>query len=989
MRPFLIWMFLFSIGSLMAQRYPTRTWSVEHGMSQVQVKAIHQDLQGNLWLGTYSGGINRFDGIQFQGFTEPRALSHSMVGEIAEDTLGRLYVEIIREGIFRFDGQHFQPLPGLKELPDFGRAILIPDPLRREVWLRTTDQRIWRVVEGGLEEVKLGEWQVKLQGSRPVFDGHGHAWIKTRSGFLEYEDGGIREQTLVFEGDTLSPGHTFGLPNGGVLFMVGEKVYQLKENLVTYTGMEFPTRVKGLFRDKEGNLWGPTGNGLWKFSEGELTRFTDLNGLPSNRINCVFQGREGHVWVGSDGGITRFSEKGFRHFESEQGVTKAYAITSEGLEDEIYFVTPGMLKVWDGVTIQDFLPGKLPAETAWHKLYVAKNGKVYIGTLGKGLVVWDGRKVRQIQHPDTPNRGWNQVWQIGENREGMIYAVTSSGGIALDGNRANAQPRFIPKVSPGRANQRLLLFDAEDTPWIGMAQLTNDTFSVPEPLLEECLVGMYVGVRDSFGHLWFSFHTDGIGSWDGKTFRRYGLEAGLTSEIYYTGTVDQQGRLWLASQSGLDRVTVNAEREILEVKHYGLGQGFTGVESLANSMFCDSQGRIWVTTTKGVTYFHPEDLTANLNPPRLTLLDLEIDFEPRAWRKYSVDTLATGKLPDYLSLPHHKNHLTFRFKGINFAFPEGVRYSYILEGQSTQWSPPTADDHATFTSIAPGEYVFKVKAMNGDGVWTAEEVSFPFEILTPFWNTTWFYLTVGALLSLLIYGIFFFRLRQTRKRAQLLRELQAYKFQALNAQMNPHFIFNSLNSIQNYILQSDEKSSIRYLSTFSKLIRQILDNTRELLVPFSDDLEALELYIKLEAMRFKGKVRYTLHTDPSFNQENFLVPPLLVQPFVENAIWHGLMNKEEPGHLELHFEWKEEELYCRIEDDGIGRAASMALRNPHSNHRSAGMSISENRLALVNRACKTDIRLEIHDLYGKDGHATGTRVEIWIPRIPELLTTNV
>jgi LytS/YehU family sensor histidine kinase len=207
------------------------------------------------------------------------------------------------------------------------------------------------------------------------------------------------------------------------------------------------------------------------------------------------------------------------------------------------------------------------------------------------------------------------------------------------------------------------------------------------------------------------------------------------------------------------------------------------------------------------------------------------------------------------------------------------------------------------------------------------------------------------------------------------------EMQALRAQMNPHFIFNSLNSINCFILQNNKVKASEYLVKFSRLIRLILQNSQVALITLENELESLQLYLELEAVRFDHRFEFQISIATEIDTTVIMVPPLLIQPFVENAIWHGLMNKKCDRHLsiELYYE-NEEVLCCKITDNGIGRGKSseLQLKSP-SPHKSMGLSITEERIKLLQPAIKVDPVINITDLVLSDGTAGGTEVLLRIP----------
>ena len=218
-------------------------------------------------------------------------------------------------------------------------------------------------------------------------------------------------------------------------------------------------------------------------------------------------------------------------------------------------------------------------------------------------------------------------------------------------------------------------------------------------------------------------------------------------------------------------------------------------------------------------------------------------------------------------------------------------------------------------------------------------------------------------------------------KAEFEKQIAESEMSALRAQMNPHFIFNVLNSINRYILMSDGETASRFLTQFARLIRLVLENSKTAKVPLSADLEALKLYINMEKLRFLDRFDYQINMEPDIDQQYTQIPPLLIQPFVENAIWHGLMQKEDGGMLLVNVSHTDEELLSvTIEDNGIGRAHSALLKSKTAlNHKSYGLQMTKDRISIVNKLYGIQTSVGIEDLFNADGQPAGTRVTITIP----------
>jgi LytS/YehU family sensor histidine kinase len=245
----------------------------------------------------------------------------------------------------------------------------------------------------------------------------------------------------------------------------------------------------------------------------------------------------------------------------------------------------------------------------------------------------------------------------------------------------------------------------------------------------------------------------------------------------------------------------------------------------------------------------------------------------------------------------------------------------------------------------------------------------------------WIILAGGlALLSFLLIG-YFLSQREKRRRIALEQELQGVQQNALRQQMNPHFIFNALSSIQYFILNGDQESSNDYITKFSRLMRAILENSQTDMIALGDELAMIKLYLELEAMRFRDGFHYDLIGPKDDGDMSVTLPAFLLQPYVENAIWHGLAPKEGRGHLRVEIETGTDRILCRIEDDGVGRQKAGEIKaQKYPNRRSLGTSIMEKRLSLLNKLYGRRIQISYTDLLGNGGEPAGTRVEISLNR---------
>jgi hypothetical protein len=335
-------------------------------------------------------------------------------------------------------------------------------------------------------------------------------------------------------------------------------------------------------------------------------------------------------------------------------------------------------------------------------------------------------------------------------------------------------------------------------------------------------------------------------------------------------------------------------------------------------------------------------------------------------------------LSDIYHLEHDQNFVTIHFSGLVANHPEPLQYKYQLDGKDTSWTFSNVPS-ISYSRLLPGEYVFTVYAMNNNGKWSPTPAKVTFFIAPPFWNTSLFYAALVIFILLFAILLMLWGLKRSRERAHMNKQALLSELNILRAQMNPHFTFNTLSSIQHFIGNNNNDAAINYLSKFAKLMRSIMENTKKPVIPVQDDLSALQLYLDLERLRLNEKFDYKVEVDPQIDPQYDQIPSMLIQPYAENAIWHGLTHKNQKGLLEIKLLRKDHYIICVIQDNGIGRVASKQLNGARSKHISMGMKITKERLEIINSLKNSTLSVNVTDLYNENGAASGTKVEIFIP----------
>jgi hypothetical protein len=335
---------------------------------------------------------------------------------------------------------------------------------------------------------------------------------------------------------------------------------------------------------------------------------------------------------------------------------------------------------------------------------------------------------------------------------------------------------------------------------------------------------------------------------------------------------------------------------------------------------------------------------------------------------------------DGIRLPSSQNNLQLRFNVINFTDPEDNRYSYRIKADAdSSWHDLNTQSTIGLNNLAAGNYDIEVKLSSVNNRWPEQIKKVSVTIVPPFWKTGWFILSAAVLMLLLLYIIYRVRIRQVREKANLDKVVAQTEMKALHAQMNPHFIFNCLNSIREMILNNENKQASHYLNKFAQLIRITLNQSSKPFVSLENTIDYLQRYLEMERIR-TSNFTHSIEVDRSLRQDEILLPPMLIQPFIENAIWHGVHAIDKPMKIDIRFQKDHQQLLCVIEDDGIGIENSIKQKETQLGHDSLGIDNIRQRIRVLNEKYNLQSTITIEDkstLTPKNG--TGTIVKLRLP----------
>ncbi len=447
---------------------------------------------------------------------------------------------------------------------------------------------------------------------------------------------------------------------------------------------------------------------------------------------------------------------------------------------------------------------------------------------------------------------------------------------------------------------------------------------------------------------------------------------GLTSNNIVGLLCDKQGELWILGNIGVSRYKPQTQK----LESFDVRDGIVQSNHTLCNFFMAADGEVFFTSADGFNYFYPDKLKAIKRPIKVMLKSIEF-----------TDTTLTLPENTHYFLNHDQNNISFSFLAVDFQFGPTIQYRYQLAGFDKGYIYAGKQRTARYTNLPAGKYDFMVEASLNGYDWFRMQRPVSIEVAKVFWKTWWFILGTLVLSVGLLLFLFSARIEKVKKEEALKRDfenqLAKVRMNLLRTQMNPHFLFNSLNSINSFILKNDRQNASGYLTKFSRLMRLILDNSRNEWVTLESELKAIELYVQLESLRFNYAFTYAIQISEDMDAGNIILPPMLIQPYVENAIWHGLMYRKEPGGmLTVDIKEMDDLIEVLIKDNGVGRVASEALKSKSAlQQKSYGMKITSERMRVVNVVYQINAQAAINDRVDADGQVAGTEVVLTLKKI--------
>lgn len=805
----------------LAKQYHFTNYTVEDGLAQSQVTALCQDSRGNIWMGTFGGGISIFDGHRFTNLTTDEGLRSNFITYLYEDYDDNIWFSMGKDGVGRYNGQQFFFM-NEKD-----------DSLFRDIFCIFQDRR-------------------------------GTMWFGSRNGVFQYDGKSLRRFTTDHGLPNNIITHLSETRRGNLLVatLAGPAVWEGSKFSPIETGLPEGNRaINRILEDGNGNIWLGSREGLVRISGDTIEHFTEANGLPNNFIRALLQDREGNIWVATNQGACRFDGKKFEPFTVMEGLCKDKLYTMmEDMQGNIWFGTNGGgVCKYSGALFVHFKEQEgLNNSVVWS---IAKDPEAgfWVGT-NEGLNYFDGERFSRPKFAedlnniathiffDSQNRMWVSVRELGlyliqdqkiikhyprqeyfqrnyvhtmvELSPDVFWASTDSGLIKI--NHGNIE--YLYTQAPYRIRRTTdLVLDADGTLWVGTIE--NGLMRVKDGMVT--LYGESDGLaatkintllKGEDGILWIGTN-GGISRFDGKSFCSITKFDGLKSNNIYLLEQDVKGNLWAGTERGLHKISFYKNGDPQVVQHFGTGEGFSGMECNENAVVRDPNGSILFGTVEGLTRYNPaaDKSYSPVIPTHIT--DVRLFLEKTDWTKY-VDSISPWtKTPVNLRLPYNQNHLTFEFVGVYHKSPNKVRYRYKLAPAYDSWSPLTDKTQAVYSNLAPGEYVFSVQAMKeGVGSQPAEQV-FAFTITSPFWQTWWFFLIISGSLLTLLFAVSTLRTRNLRRNQEKLQTEVNLRTRELRLEKEKVEQANREITKQKEIVEQANRFKSEFLATMSHEIR--------------------------------------------------------------------------------------------------------------------------------------------------------------------------
>ncbi len=945
-----------------AQELVYSQFSTHNGLPSSNATQTVQDKDGNIWVSTVNGVV-KFNGQRFEHFDiNDNLIENQIIGMYLSDSgqvwfIGKSgFLSYYQDGVivpYLYNNQIVKMLSGKESIDkrsltfndnclcfnieDKGRFII--DSVGNVSTLYST--------ENPYSTIDIRS-QKRSYYINPV---HDTINLYTDNGLFQFKMPDISSRHhLIVE-----------FTEQKILLANNNVLYQISERGISRTQFEYP--INFMSQDSKGGFFVSfVSDGFCYFNNDNLSAKPVYQSLKGNTVSSVIRDKFNSIWVSTNSNGVFFSpSEAFRKLSDAEGLYDNYISKLIFTKDSLIALTGNYAiakikfnqvrnKIFDELkysAISDILWYK---NTLWvafkDRLSYSKDGEwvdFYVQKEGNNSII----KTISVGYHDDLWVGKSNGFMLIKNKK-LVFERSSDGFDKLNVNKIYAEPGGAVWLACRDGlwkyeNNKILKYHDENS------------------IISRNIQDMDIDFRT--GTIWLGI--DGIGAvrLHKDTVDIISSEDGLISNsvtsIYYKNEA-----LLVGTKNGISKVSNPNCIEDRTIKSLTVKNGLLSNE--VNDILTDGDN-VFVATNRGLCYFDYHYQNTNKTIPRVNIDNVFADG-------VSLQVQNSVRYVDY-----YTQNISIKYGAVYFKTQGGLKYRYRLLGFDDKWTYTEASE-VNYSLRSFGDYTFQIEACGEDGAWENNPVGIKIKVKVPFWLEWWFVTLSLFMIKFLL--VVYRRLRKKKEvfQKQIDNEINQYRQVALSRQMNPHFIFNSLNAIQHYILQNNIRQSNRFLTKFSKLIRLILDNSQNTLITLDNEIVTLNLYMELEALRFKEKVQFETYVSPDIDTYAVMVPPMLIQPFIENSIWHGIMNKEdedEKGKVSLSFVQEHNKIICTISDNGVGRKKSAEINQRKiSTYKSRGTTITQKRVDVLNKMYKKNITIVYKDPVDENGNSKGTIVTI-------------
>lgn len=916
-----------------AQTFYAKNYRVESGLPSSQIHDIKQDHEGNLWIAS-DLGLTRYNGLNFKSYSQKEGLSDNSISKLFVDSKGQIWCLGANQSLSVFNDNQASKFQYSKELEsaigqNFIRTFQVDS--NSTLYLGMAQPCTDKAFEitcssNGIVEKTAKKSNFYIQPKFKNYFG-GNACPGSQA---ELELGEANNQKITIEasyGTILSVANSrkalIAVTDQYVIDLNTKKNYRLSS---THSGASL--------LDSKGNLWVSTYSGLLFFKNGNLLQ-KPIELLNDISVTTVFEDKDGAIWVGtSSKGLFYYKNLYLTVVNELNGIYEPDVVSIVGHKSFLYFVDSRnqvyVLNSANNIQRVSELSSKVqggintPRGPLFIESQTRKSSKYSFPINGLSIC-----------------KGNQNDWWVGK-----IYNFSNYKNGKEVFNSASID--FKRRVNAVKWNNKQLL--------VGSLKglYTYNPINSSLNLIEKTKDLRIDDIEIKGDSILFISRGNGLGIFvDGKLkmiTEKQGLVSNFTNDLHLFNN-----EIWCATNSGLACIK---DGDIISI---GTKDGLPSAE--INSIWV-GQKAIYYGSRKGLGILDRSFLKHKKRQLETKILSVN-------------NNAGTVKIENNLiELPADHGSIKISLLATDFRINDPIEYKYKLDKDSA-WTY-TTQPVATFAALPSGNSTFMCSALNHQGVWGPTNSILKFKVNSPIYLQWWFVALALLLTAGLVWLVMQWRFKLAAKEEKNQNELNTLKIKALSSQMNPHFIFNSLNSIQNFLVENDLRMSNKYLSKFARLMRLILNSSNETFVPLKDVITTLELYMELEQLRFGNRFDFEINIDPKITVERTRIPSMLLQPFLENAILHGILPKTEKGLISLDLTLENNQnLHAVISDNGVGR--DFHANKLGKKHKSHGLRITKERLKVFESYLGNKFNASIHDLKNSEGKPEGTRVELSLP----------